>query len=222
MYDFMFTDYRGDELYQFDAERRRRARERGTIFDADELAAILALWAGAGQGEPVHSIDRLRLPLTGGGHVEITPNRMARINETPSILQLRAKQRTLGGLLGDRWQSEQRHQSDSVSATRAAAARQVGQLYVRKTSAPGFSHTMPFRQGLACRFWRQNRLKRRVSHPCRKSCVFRHAASRPKWMVETPKAQARLEKLFLPFPVRPVTVRFKAFRLFWPRWEIAI
>ena len=36
-------------------------------------------------------------------------------------------------------------------------------------------------------------------------------------MVETPKAQARLEKLFLPFPVRPVTVRFKAFRLFWPR-----
>jgi hypothetical protein len=35
-------------------------------------------------------------------------------------------------------------------------------------------------------------------------------------MVETPKAQARLEKLFLPFPVRPVTVRFRAFRLFWP------
>jgi len=35
-------------------------------------------------------------------------------------------------------------------------------------------------------------------------------------MVETPKAQARLEKMFLPFPVRPVTVRFRAFRLFWP------
>jgi hypothetical protein len=83
---------------------------------------------------------------------------MARINETPSILQLRDKQRTLGGLLGDRWQSEQRHQSDSVSDTRAAAARQVAQLYVRKTSAPGSSHTMPFRQGLSGRFWRQNRL----------------------------------------------------------------
>ena len=41
-------------------------------------------------------------------------------------------------------------------------------------------------------------------------------------MVETPKAQARLEKLFLPFPVRPVTVRFKAFRLFWPEQKTGI
>jgi hypothetical protein len=90
MYDFMFTDYRGDELYQFDAERRRRARERGTIFDADELAAILALWAGAGQGEPVHSIDRLRLPLTGGGHVEITPNRIQIEQDEASPEALRA------------------------------------------------------------------------------------------------------------------------------------
>jgi hypothetical protein len=90
MYDFMFSDYRGDELWQHDAERRRRARERGTIFDADELAAILALWAGVGQGEPVHSIDRLRLSLVGGGNVEITPNRIQIEQQEASPDALRA------------------------------------------------------------------------------------------------------------------------------------
>ena len=70
--------------------RRRRARERGLIFSADELAAILAIWAGAGQGKPVHSIDRLRLPLAGGGHVEITPNRISIEQEEASPEALRA------------------------------------------------------------------------------------------------------------------------------------
>jgi hypothetical protein len=90
MYDFMFSDYRGDELWQLDALRRRRARERGLIFAADELAAILAVWAGAGQGAPAHSIDRLRLPLIGGGHVEITPSRIRIEQQEASPEALRA------------------------------------------------------------------------------------------------------------------------------------
>jgi hypothetical protein len=97
MYDFMFSDYRGDELWQHDAERRRQARARGLIFSADELAAILALWAGAGQGEPVHSIDRLRLPLTGGGHVEITPNRIQIEQDQASPEALRAAMKHIAG-----------------------------------------------------------------------------------------------------------------------------
>lgn len=90
MYDFMFSDYRGDELWQHDAERQRQARARGLIYSPEELAAILALWAGAGQGEPVHSIDRLRLPLVGGGHVEITPNRIHIEQQEASPEALRA------------------------------------------------------------------------------------------------------------------------------------
>jgi len=86
----MFSEYRGDGLYQCDALRRRRARERGLIFSPEELAAILAIWAGAGQGEPVHTIDRLRLPLTTGGHVVITPNRVQIEYENPSPEAMRA------------------------------------------------------------------------------------------------------------------------------------
>ena len=44
MFDFMFSDYRGNQLYQYDAERRRAALVRGLIFSDDELAAILATW----------------------------------------------------------------------------------------------------------------------------------------------------------------------------------
>jgi hypothetical protein len=90
---------------------------------------------------------------------------------------------------------------------------------MRKTSTLRFPHTAPFRQGLSCRFWCQNRLKRRASRAWRKSGVFRQADSRPKWMVETPKGPARLERSFRLFLVRPVTVKFGAFRLFWPNRE---
>ena len=90
MYDFMFSDYRGEELYQFDAERQRKARARGLIYSAEELAAILALWAGAWKGEPIHMIDRLRLPLATGGHVEISPNRVRIEQEEASPEALRA------------------------------------------------------------------------------------------------------------------------------------
>jgi hypothetical protein len=91
MYDFMFSDYRGNGLWQYDAKRQQESRARGFLFSPEELAEILAFWGDLIQGAIVHTIDILRLPLTDGNSVEITPSRISFEKEIePSAEAMRA------------------------------------------------------------------------------------------------------------------------------------
>jgi hypothetical protein len=83
MFEFLSAPLFHALPYGSDAERRRRARLRGLIFSADELADLLALWRDVIAGEPVHSIDRLTLPTRDGGTVDLAPHSI-RINPPES------------------------------------------------------------------------------------------------------------------------------------------
>ncbi len=73
MYNFGLSDFDTDEFWRRDGFPGRPTPARALVYTPDELAAILALWADAFKGEPIHTSDRLRLPLADGGHVDIAP-----------------------------------------------------------------------------------------------------------------------------------------------------
>jgi hypothetical protein len=88
-----------------ESERRRRARERGLIFSAAELAAILKIWGDLIDGTPEHRIDALRLPMRDGGAVEIAPNNITfetKNDAPPSAEALHASMRHIA----EHWQSK--------------------------------------------------------------------------------------------------------------------
>lgn len=88
MFLFMFNDYKGDDLWHYDEQRRRAARAGGFVFSAEEWAAILPLWAGVATAAPVCQLDRAIVP-TQAGRVVITP-RAVILSDEPSAAELRA------------------------------------------------------------------------------------------------------------------------------------
>jgi hypothetical protein len=91
MFDFMFSNYRGNRLRQYDAKRQQEARVRGFLFSTEELAEILVFWGDLIQGAIAHTIDSLRFPLADGNSVEITPSRISFEKEIePSAEAMRA------------------------------------------------------------------------------------------------------------------------------------
>lgn len=89
MYEFIFSDYRGSGAWNYNAQKEAEARKRGTVFAADQLRAILAIWAAAAEGQARHSVDRLTIPSQPGAAI-IQPNRITFEKAEPNDAQMRA------------------------------------------------------------------------------------------------------------------------------------
>lgn len=100
MYEFMFNTFNGSNAWQYDAKAERKSRERGALFEPEQLQAILALWADAIKGQATHKVDRLTLP-TVQGPVHIEPNRIAFANP-PSGATMRASMAHIADQWGGR------------------------------------------------------------------------------------------------------------------------
>jgi hypothetical protein len=77
MFDFMFTDYRGVNLWPLSSQERREALERGALFAADAFRSIVSIWGQVAKGAACHFVDKVTIPLVEGGRVTITPTSLS-------------------------------------------------------------------------------------------------------------------------------------------------